>query len=386
MILYLPLFAAILAGQVANAACLGSGTSATTINNALASGGKGTIVQICAGITISISETIEFTADNQEISTEGYPTGDTRATLQIASGASISALISGAGKNYIRILNIQVDGNRANAGYIHNGSANIEIGGTSNGQVVKYVASKNPRAWSCLHVTEGGLSSDYCTNATVSNNDIGPCGQSGTSNGDGLWADGISFACTNSLVESNTVTGSTDGGIVLFGAPGTTVNENTITSSSSYLGFGAINLVDGTYDGKFTNVKVTNNKITGKLLFGAGISIGACVWSGPCKSPYIYTGPATISGNTFSGHITFPVAINGWTGGLTVTGNTVTGVTKPLSAYASDNSCDNVVKDLFNANDLLSYYPAGLTGTHNLQSGFVAMSGNGTNFICATPS
>ena len=86
------------------------------------------------------------------------------------------------------------------------GGANIEIGGTSNGQIVKYVNSRNPRGWSCLHVTEGGIESDYCTNATVSNNDIGPCGQSGTNSaGQGLWADGISFACTDSLVEGNDV-------------------------------------------------------------------------------------------------------------------------------------------------------------------------------------
>lgn len=105
---------------------------------------------------------------------------------------------------------------------------------------------------------------------------------------------------------------------MIFGAPGTTVTGNTITSSSTYVGFGAINLVDGTYDGKFTNVQVTNNHISGSHLFAAGISIGACVWSGPCKSPYVYTGPATVSGNTFSGHVTFPIAINGWTDGLTV--------------------------------------------------------------------
>jgi hypothetical protein len=112
------------------------------------------------------------------------------------------------------------------------------------------------------------------TNATVSNNDIATCGDSGTkSAGQGLWADGISFACTNFLVKGNDVsdifpsqnfpflivfapkiTGSTDGGIVIFGAPGTTVTGNTITSSSTYVGFGAINMVDGTYDGKFTNV------------------------------------------------------------------------------------------------------------------------------------
>lgn len=89
-------------------------------------------------------------------------------------------------------------------------------------------------------------------------------------------------------------------------------------------------MVDGTYDGKFTNVQVTNNHIAGSHLFAAGISIGACVWSGPCKSPYIYTGPATVSGNTFSGHVTFPIAINGWTNGLTVWFSDSIGITQFL--------------------------------------------------------
>jgi hypothetical protein len=105
---------------------------------------------------------------------------------------------------------------------------------------------------------------------------------------------------------------------VVFGAPGTTITNNTITSSKSYEGFGAINMVDGSYNGNYSNVKVTNNKITGQLLFAAGISIGACVWSGPCKAPYVYHGPATVSDNTFSGNISFPIAVNGWEGGLTV--------------------------------------------------------------------
>jgi hypothetical protein len=86
------------------------------------------------------------------------------------------------------------------------GGANIEIGGASNGQVVSDIVSKNPRGWSCLHIIQSGDDNDPCTNATISNNQIGPCGEEGTdSAGNGLWADGISFACTNSVVENNTV-------------------------------------------------------------------------------------------------------------------------------------------------------------------------------------
>ena len=120
MFLPVSLLAIILARQYASAACISSGNQ-NTINNALSSGGAGTIVQICTGVTIQITGTISFSAENQEISTEGYPTGSTRATLQIATGNDVSTLISGAGYSGIRILNIQLDGNRPNAGYLNGG-------------------------------------------------------------------------------------------------------------------------------------------------------------------------------------------------------------------------------------------------------------------------
>jgi hypothetical protein len=86
------------------------------------------------------------------------------------------------------------------------GGANIEIGGLSTGQVIDHVASRNPRGWSCMHLIESGNNNNPCSNATVTNNDIGPCGNAGTNSaGEGQWADGISFACTQSTVADNTV-------------------------------------------------------------------------------------------------------------------------------------------------------------------------------------
>jgi hypothetical protein len=114
------LLAVFLARQYANAACISSGDQ-STINDALSSGGAGKIVQLCAGVTIEITGTISFTAEDQEISTEDYPTGSTRALIQIATGNDVSTLISGAGLSGIRILNIQLDGNRPNAGYMNDG-------------------------------------------------------------------------------------------------------------------------------------------------------------------------------------------------------------------------------------------------------------------------
>ena len=187
------------------ASCISSGDQ-STVNNAFSAGGSGTIVQLCPGTILLISDTITFTADNQEISTQGYPTDNTRATIKIAAGNTASTLISGTGYNGIRILNIQLDGDRPHNGMQIGGDASISIGGASNGQIVSYVASKNPRGWSCLHLIGSGSTASPCVNAMITNNDIGPCGKEGTdAAGNGQWADGISLDCTNSLVRGNTV-------------------------------------------------------------------------------------------------------------------------------------------------------------------------------------
>lgn len=95
------------------------------------------------------------------------------------------------------------------------------MGGSTSGQLIERVASYNPRSWSCLHIAEGSLD---CNNVTVQHNDIGPCGTDDFQQ----WADGISMSCRDSLVWNNTILDPTDGGIVLFGAPGTVVENNTI--------------------------------------------------------------------------------------------------------------------------------------------------------------
>lgn len=75
-----------------------------------------------------------------------------------------------------------------------------------------------------------------------------------------------------------------------------------------------------TYKGSFAGVEVTSNTIHGERLFGVGIAVGACVWvdcdASSNRSPL--SGPTTISNNVLSGSIPFPIAVSGWTGGITV--------------------------------------------------------------------
>jgi hypothetical protein len=167
--------------------CISSGDQ-NTINSAFSSGGVSTVVRLCQNTVITITGPIQFTAEKQQLSTDGYPVDGTRATVKIAPGNNASTLISGAGYSGIQILNIQVDGDRPTTGHQINGGANIEIGGRVFGQVVSYVASRNPRGWSCLHIIGSGNATSLCTGASITHNDIGPCGQEGTdSEGNGLW-------------------------------------------------------------------------------------------------------------------------------------------------------------------------------------------------------
>lgn len=75
-------------------------------------------------------------------------------------------------------------------------------------------------------------------------------------------------------------------------------------------------MVDGEYDGSYSGVTVSDNKIIGQRMFNLGIGIGANVWS--FNDPYALQGPASITGNTISGNVSFPIALNGWTDGITV--------------------------------------------------------------------
>jgi len=151
------------------------------------------------------------------------------------------------------------------------------MGGSNSNQLIEYVHSYDTRSWSCLHVAEGSL---LCNNVVVQNNDIGPCGSDTFQQ----WADGISVSCRSAVVRNNEVTDATDGGIVLFGSPGTRVEHNTIrvksvryTSVHHFAGdlspvfsfgqstlLGGINMVDYLpWKGDYTGTVVQNNTIMG---------------------------------------------------------------------------------------------------------------------------
>ena len=233
--------------------CIPSGNG-ENIQEALAK--PGSRAMLCKNAVFDLRNPIVFTHENQEIVTEDLPTDDSRAILRLAHPDVVTA-IDGEDVSGIKIRNIIVDGNRPRLGSYGVGKGLILIGGMASDQVVERVKAYEPRGWSTIHIYEGDVKAGKtCNNAAVTNSEFGPAGQP-----DGSWSDGISLACRNSLVANNMIVDATDGGIVIFQAPGSLIANNTIRSETRLL-LGGINLVDYTpFKGDYRGTRVIGNII-----------------------------------------------------------------------------------------------------------------------------
>ncbi|MGW3985305.1 right-handed parallel beta-helix repeat-containing protein [Streptomyces mirabilis] len=291
-------------------ACIASGTE-QAINAALV--GKDAKAVLCPGAVFSVHHEVRLTAPGQQLYTQGLPTGKSRAVLRL-SAKSLTSAVMGYYQDGVSVRNIEVDGNRAMLGWAK-GGALLEMGGTKN-QVVENVYAHDTRSWSSIHFIEGAItdSTPACQNGRIAGNTIGPAG----SDSGRKWADGISLSCGHTLVEHNTIADATDGAIVIFGAPGSTIQHNTITAHSRTL-LGGINMVDyAPTNGNYTGTMVRENIIDAEGAFiKVGIAMGPQVWDCPAKTVY----GATVKDNTLTGaHFGYGYAVNGvrdWT----VTGN-----------------------------------------------------------------
>ncbi|KAI0353125.1 hypothetical protein OH77DRAFT_1484457 [Trametes cingulata] len=326
------------------------------LNTLLNSSGPGYVLPLCPGVQYFIQAPILFAAQDQEISTVGYPTGDDRATLvvagPVANGQGHTTAVDGTCQNCsgVKLRNIQINGTRAGASPT-NGGANIEMGGSNANQLVEYVRSFDPRSWSCLHIAEGAFT---CNNITVQNNDIGPCGSDNFQE----WADGISVSCQNSLVRNNMVNNPTDGGIVLFGSPGTVVENNTIWVETMTL-LGGINMVDyDPWNGNYTNTVVRNNVIRGGFatetadagetkgvnqndaIVKIGIAIGPRTWFGDRYFNNVSLS-GTVLNNQLTGAFGYGIAISSATN-FTVQGNTLVGNTSFIGSNGPNCSTTDI--------------------------------------------
>ncbi|MCJ7694620.1 MAG: right-handed parallel beta-helix repeat-containing protein [Anaerolineaceae bacterium] len=220
-------------------------------------------VMLCQRAVFELTGPVIINSIRQKIFTEGFPEDDQRAVLRIVSENLTVAIIM---RDYddVVISNVIIDGNRPNLGY-KEGEALVAAGGDAKGQVIRSVKITEPRSWSALHLMEP------CTEALIENNEIGPAGMS-----DRTWADGISLACTNSIVRNNTIVDATDGAIVVFAATGSFIENNIIRAETRTL-LGGIHMVESRLlNGNYTGTIVQNN-----IIEAAGAVIRIAVPMGP---------------------------------------------------------------------------------------------------------
>ncbi len=279
--------------------CISSGTE-TAIIDALSAPYAEAV--LCRRSQFQISRTIVLNSEGQKLYTQGHPRGSARATLKISDSGISSIVFSRASK--ISISNLILDGAREELGRAaRGGDAMIEVGGDATDITVDHVRASNPRGWSVIHIFEGG---NKCSDARVTNNDIGPAGHP-----DRDWADGISFACKHGLIANNRISDASDGGIVVFGAPGTIVTQNLIRTTRNTL-LGGVNLVDyKPYEGDYNGVVISENIIDAQGGYiKVGIAAGPAVW-GSANSGLKNRG-AVITRNQIRGnHIGFGIAVDG---------------------------------------------------------------------------
>ena len=115
------------------------------------------MLSLCSGRRYIITQPLAFTAPNQEISTQGYPTGEKRAILVVAGTMGHTTAVNGTCPNCdgVKLRNVQVrrDSNRGGCASTRlrhtsqidgarnghsgvEGGANIEMGGDNSGQLV----------------------------------------------------------------------------------------------------------------------------------------------------------------------------------------------------------------------------------------------------------
>lgn len=310
-----PLVPAATRSEVATSSptCIPSGNQ-QAINAKLVRAGD--TAALCPGAVFELTAPVVFRADGQQVYTEGFPTDDRRAVLRLAS-SSVTTAVRMLDRSDVVLSHVIVDGNRPSLGPVR-GDALILAGGSASGQVIREVRALETRSWSTIHLFEGGA--PRCSEALVENSEVGPAGQP-----DGSWADGISLACTNSVVRNNRIIDATDGGIVIFGATGSLVEGNLIRADSRTL-LGGINMVDyGPYDGDYSGTVVRGNVIDAAgAVIRIGLGMGHRVWvcfepSQALPDPTIFG--AVVTENTLRGeHMQYGFAVDGvrdWT----VTGN-----------------------------------------------------------------
>ncbi|KAL8293491.1 hypothetical protein RQP46_000192 [Phenoliferia psychrophenolica] len=283
--------------------------NAAAITKLFADGGPGTTVLLLPSTLYNLVTVINFSHPYTTLATVGYPTFETgqQAVLETRGDKESTAVfmlnLSGSALKRVHIRGCRGWGRRkpeskeeeerlrreGRLGWVEGGGALVLMGGQqSEDSLIEGCRLEDPRGWTAVHVC------DYSNRPKVLNNIVGPCGQEASG---GPWADGLSVAGKDSLISGNTVFDATDGAIVVFCAPGSTISDNTIIARSRDL-LGAINMVDTfPFDRDFTNTRVVGNVIRteGDAYIRLGIGCGMTCWA-----PFE---PGHMGAQNYGGHV-----------------------------------------------------------------------------------
>jgi hypothetical protein len=289
--------------------CISSGTG-SAIQSTL---GEGQDAVLCQGAEFDIRQRLSYTEDGQSIYTERRPTGEDRAVLEV-DAPELATVIRETEQSDVTLRSVIVDGARPEYGYMDE-EALLIFGGNVQGATIENVRAKSTRSWSTLHLPRWGRD---CRDITVRDNAFGPAGTA-----DGKWADGISLACQDSEVVRNRIVDATDGGIVIFGAAGSTVRDNTIVAENRVL-LGGINMVDYGNDGihsDYSGTTVVENTIDADgALIKIALGMRPSVWNW-CHRSGDRNRRGTVQDNVLEGsEMGYGFVVDG-VEGWTVTGN-----------------------------------------------------------------
>jgi len=286
---------------------------------------------LCQNTAWEINQTILFPIQYDDISiyTEGLPRDDTRAFLYINS-SSISVAVGANSWDFdgsqiiasdnVQLRNVIIDGGLSRFGSCgglpcYHGAL-IHFGGPTSGQIVDSVKAYGARGWSTMLFERANTQfHNGCSHGQITNNEFGPSGYPIP----GQLADGISLQCSDSDVLFNLIQDITDGGIVIFGAPQSTIRYNDIRSNTQPA-ISGIAMVDqwGELDGNYNNTQVFGNTITANAFIKFGIAMGYKLF---CPGADLYNWGASVTNNTLQGsRMGYGYVVDGVTN-WTVSGN-----------------------------------------------------------------
>ena len=214
----------------------------------------------------NVSSTLKYRTSYQRIETHHPTVLSENAVLrmQIDQG-DYDTLIDGNKQSFVHLANVTMDGNKYALGPRYRapgaGQGAMVFFSHAEGVWLKRCVMYNTRTWSTCHMVESGASHSHI----AEHNYILGAGVDPRGNGMDLgeqvtgdnptWADGFSISATNTVCRDNFIMDTTDVGVVLFGAPGSRVQNNMIVSYSRGT-HGGINLVDATPERYLDDVTV----------------------------------------------------------------------------------------------------------------------------------